>query len=70
MDAAIFNLDEVILTSDHTQDHASLDHRQRTLSSAMTLAKELQGCQIKTAIVTASPKGSEFIELPRALRGL
>ena len=61
MDAAIFNLDEFILTSDGNQDDASLEHRQRTLSSAMALAKELQVCQIKTAIVTAGPNGSELL---------
>ncbi|UCE63679.1 MAG: trehalose-phosphatase [Nitrospirota bacterium] len=64
VDAAFFNLDEVLLRSDRTLDPVFQELRQRTLASAATLARELQRCHIKTAIVTASTDGSEMLSAP------
>ena len=58
VDAVVFCLDEILLTTDHTQGQTSREHKQRTLSSAMNLARELKICHIKTALVTAGTNGA------------
>lgn len=58
IDAVLFSLDDILLSSDQVQGQTSREHKQRTVFSAMALARELKACHIKTALVTAGPNSA------------
>jgi alpha,alpha-trehalase len=63
LDAVIFSLDDVLLSSERAQGQDSPEQWKKTRSSAMSLARELKACHIKTALVTAGTKGSPLCTL-------
>ena len=61
-EAAIFNLNGVVLTADDAQNHLLQEPESEMFSSFVALAKELKACHIKTGVVTTRENGLAWVK--------